>query len=71
MQIISGTIFTILCLIIISSTTKKEGEGNITTKINSHLIEDEDGDYEKLENVKTGNGDVLTQEDLHAFPVTP
>ena len=70
MQIISGTIFTILCLIVISSTTKKDGEGNVATKINGALIENEDGDYEKLENIKQGDVE-MTQEDLHAFPVTP
>jgi hypothetical protein len=71
MQIISGAIFTMLCLIVISSSTKKEGEGNVTTAMNGAFVENEnDGDYEKLENVKGNDGNVMTQEDLHAFPVT-
>jgi hypothetical protein len=49
MQIISGAIFTIACLIVISIATKKENEGNLTTKMNGALIENEDGDYEKLD----------------------
>lgn len=43
--------FTIFSLIVISGTTKKADESNITTKINSALIENEE-DYEKLDPVE-------------------
>ena len=71
MQIISGTIFTMLCLIVISASTKKDGEGNVTTAMNGAFVENEDGDYEKLDNVQARDGKEMSQEELHAFPVTP
>ena len=68
MQIVVGLFFTFISLLIISSTTKKSD--NLTTKMNAPLIEDEDNDYEKLESVEKKDGKVLTQEDMHAFPIS-
>ena len=64
MQIIAGLSFTFMSLAIISSTTKSEDKSNLTTKMNGHLMENEEGKGgvvdEELEPLEKKNGKVVT-----------
>ena len=60
MQLITGMFFTMFSLIVISSTTKKTNESNMTTKMNVAFMEDEADDYERLDPVTQQDGKVLT-----------
>lgn len=47
-------------LIIISGSTKdSNGQGNLTTAVNSHMMEEEEETHEKLDDVEKKNGKVL------------
>jgi hypothetical protein len=70
MQIVVGLFFTILSLTIISASTKKEGEGNIATAVNSAMIENEEDTGERVDDIENKDGEKVSAEEAHTFPVT-
>jgi hypothetical protein len=71
MQIIVGLFFTLMSLIIISGSTKKEGESNIATVANQAMIEDEEDTGERVEDIENASGEKVSAEASHTFPITP
>ncbi len=61
-----------ISLLVISSSTKSGDETNLTAKVNNHLIEndEEHQDDEEIEPLQKTDGEQVTQEELHAFPIS-
>jgi TRAP-type C4-dicarboxylate transport system permease small subunit len=70
LQIILGLFFTFISLIIISGSTKKSDVSNMTTKMNNQMMEDEEDDGTRLDDVEKKNGKIVDAESLHAFPIS-
>lgn len=51
LQIVIGALITVISLLVISAQTKKADKDNLTTRINSTLMENEEDDHERLEPV--------------------
>ena len=53
-----GVFFTFVSLIIISGSTKKSDENNLTARMNAPMMESEDDDGERLQSVEK-RGEVM------------
>ena len=58
-----------MSLIIISGSTKKSDENNLTARMNAPMMENEEDDGERLDSVHK-RGEDFDQEKLHAFPIS-
>ena len=56
LQISLGLFFTFVSLIIISGSTKKSDENNLTARMNSPMMEDDEDDGERLDPVEKKGG---------------
>ncbi|TNV87241.1 hypothetical protein FGO68_gene8497 [Halteria grandinella] len=70
LQIVIGTFITVVSLMTISTTTRKSDKENLTTRINAHMMEDEEDDHERIEPVTKSDGKIMHQDELHSFPIT-
>jgi len=65
-----GLFFTFVSLFVISFTSRKEEEDNITTKLNQAMMDDESKPKEKMENIEE-LGVKKNAREMHVFAVTP
>ena len=54
---------------VISGSTKKSDETNLTTRMNAPMMENEEDDGERLDSIEK-RGEVMDQDQLHAFPIS-
>jgi hypothetical protein len=66
-QILLGLFFTLMCLVIVSSSTKSADETNVTAAAADHLVEKQEDLEDKAEISKPLTGD---QEDKHVFAIS-
>ena len=52
MQIALGLFFTFVSLVVISGSTKKSDESNLTEKMNAPMMEDEEDNGQRIESVE-------------------
>ena len=63
--------FTFFSLIVVSSTTKSDSANNLTAKMTAPvMVSDQENDYEKIQPVQNHKGEVVSQEEMHAFPIS-
>lgn len=67
-QIFLGLFFTVMCLVIVSSSTKSADETNVTATAGDHLIEKEEDLEDKAEISKPLTGD--SSDDKHVFAIS-
>jgi hypothetical protein len=65
-----GLFFTFLSLFVISFTTRKDEEDNISTKLNQAMMDAENQPKEKIENIEE-LGIKKSAREMHVFAVTP
>ena len=68
-MMILGLIFTFAALFVVSATTHKAEDSNLTTDVNRALLEDEADSGEKVGDIEE-NGVKKTAEEMHVFPIT-
>ena len=65
-----GLFFTFVSLFVISFTSRKDEEDNITTKLNQAMMDDENQPKEALDNIEE-LGVKKSAREMHVFAVTP
>ena len=65
-----GLFFTFLSLFVISFTTRKDEEDNISAKLNQAMMDAENQPKEKIENIEE-LGIKKSAREMHVFAVTP